>query len=77
MVRLAVETRYSPVYEVEKGKYRININVAKPKPVEEFLKMQGRFAHLFKPTIRKDIIDQIQANVDNNWNRITRLSQQT
>jgi pyruvate ferredoxin oxidoreductase beta subunit len=76
MVRLAVETRYFPVYEVEKGKYKININVAKPKPVEEFLKAQGRFAHLFKPTVRKDIIDQIQANVDNNWNRITKLSAQ-
>jgi len=77
MVRLAVETRYFPVYEVEKGKYKININVPKPKPVEEFLRAQGRFAHLFKPTVRKDIIDQIQANVDNNWNRITKLAQQT
>ena len=76
MVRLAVETRYFPIYEVEKGKYKLNINVAKPKPVEEFLKLQGRFAHLFKPTVRKDIIDEIQANVDNNWNRITKLSTQ-
>jgi len=76
LVRLAVETRYFPVYEVERGKYKLNLNIVKPKPVEEFLKAQGRFAHLFKPTYRKDVIDNIQQNVDNNWNRIVKLCAQ-
>jgi len=76
LVRLAVETRYFPVYEVEHGKYKLNLNIVKPKPVEEFLKAQGRFAHLFKPTYRKDVIDDIQANVDANWNRIVKLCTQ-
>jgi len=51
----------------------LNINVSKPKPVEEFLKAQGRFGHLFKPAYRKDVIDEIQQNVDTNWNRILKL----
>jgi len=41
MVRLAVETRYFPVYEFERGKYKLNLNISKPKPVEEFLKPHG------------------------------------
>jgi len=76
MVRLAVETRYFPIYEVERGKYKLNINISKPKPVEEFLKLQGRFGHLFKPTYRKDVIHEIQQNVDVNWKRILILSTQ-
>ncbi len=77
MVRRAVETRYFPIYEFERGKYKLNIKVQQPKPVEEFLKLQGRFSHLFKPEYRKDVIDQIQQSVDANWNRIQRLSEQT
>ncbi len=73
MVRLAVETRYFPIYEFEKGEYKLNFNVSKPKPVEEFLKLQGRFSHLFKPAYRRDIIDEIQQNADANWNRILKL----
>jgi len=76
LVRLAVETRYFPIYEVERGKYKLNLKISKPKPVEEFLKPQGRFGHLFKPTYRKDIIDEIQQNVDANWNRILKLCEQ-
>lgn len=73
LVKLAVETRYFPVYEFERGKCKLNLNVAKSKPVEEFLKAQGRFGHLFKPNYRKDVIDEIQQNVDANWNRILKL----
>lgn len=72
VARLAVQTRYWPVYEVENGQYRLNIKVRKPKPVVEFLKVQGRFRHLFQPQFRHEI-DAIQKWVDENWKRITRL----
>jgi len=72
LARLAVQTRYWPVYEVEKGKYKLNIKVPKPKPVEEFLKPQGRFKHLFQPQFRH-VIDELQQYVDENWRRITEL----
>jgi len=77
MVKLAVETRYFPVYEFDHGKYKLNMSVPKPKPVEEFLKAQGRFSHLFKPTYRKDVIDEIQQNVDANWSRMQKLCTQS
>ncbi|MFC1618035.1 thiamine pyrophosphate-dependent enzyme [Patescibacteria group bacterium] len=41
--RLAVETGYWELYEVEKGEKKITVPVEKPKPIEEFKKLQGRF----------------------------------
>jgi len=72
MARLAVQTRYWPVYEVEKGIYKLNIKVPTPKPVIEFLKLQGRFAHLFQPKFQQEI-EVLQHWVDENWRRITSL----
>lgn len=49
IARLAVETGVWPLYEVEDGKYRITFRPRELKPIEEWLKPQGRFRHLFKP----------------------------
>ncbi len=70
--RLAVQTCYFPLYEVERGAYKLNMRVAKPLPVEEFLKGQGRFSHLFRPEFRKEI-DAIQSGVNKNWRRVLGL----
>jgi pyruvate ferredoxin oxidoreductase beta subunit len=50
--RLAVQTRVFPLYEVINGQYILNRKIKKPKPVEEYLKQQGRFRHLDKKTIQ-------------------------
>ena len=60
---LAVETRCWPVYEVENGKYTINYIPKERVPVEEFLKLQKRFKHIFKPG-NEWMIEEIQAEVD-------------
>jgi pyruvate/2-oxoacid:ferredoxin oxidoreductase beta subunit len=70
--RLAVQTRYFPIYEFDRGVYRLNIKVSKPRPVERFLTAQGRFRHLFRPEFRKEIA-AIQTWVDENWRRISEL----
>jgi len=44
--RLAVETGVFPLYEVDKGRYKLNVDRPKLRPVEEYLKPQGRFRHL-------------------------------
>jgi pyruvate ferredoxin oxidoreductase beta subunit len=47
MGRLAVETGVFPLYEVENGKYKMTIEMPKKlRPVEDYLKPQGRFRHL-------------------------------
>src|SRR3990170_6372442 len=37
VARLAVQTRYFPLYEVERGRYKMSVN-PHPRPMEEFLK---------------------------------------
>jgi pyruvate ferredoxin oxidoreductase beta subunit len=44
--RLAVETGVFPLYEVERGQYRLNIDFPELKPLKEYTKLQGRFRHL-------------------------------
>lgn len=49
MARLAVETCLFPVFEIENGVYTKVKEVKERKPVEEYLCLQRRFAHLFRP----------------------------
>lgn len=72
--RLATETNFWPLYEIENGKYKINYNPEKPKPVEEFLKTQGRFKHLFKPENKK-VVERIQEMVDERWKDLTKRAE--
>jgi len=44
--KLATETGVFPLYEIENGQYKLNVDPPKLKPVEEYLKVQGRFRHL-------------------------------
>jgi pyruvate ferredoxin oxidoreductase beta subunit len=38
---------------VENGRYKLNVDLPKLKPVEEYLKPQGRFRHLLEGDIKK------------------------
>jgi len=51
--RLAVETGVFPLYEVENGKYTLNVDLPQLRPVEDYLMLQGRFRHLDKEAISK------------------------
>lgn len=72
--KLAVESRFWPLYEYEKGKYIQNYIPQKYVPVEEFLKTQGRFKHLFKNQTGRKIIEEIQKDVDLRWAKIQKLA---
>jgi pyruvate ferredoxin oxidoreductase beta subunit len=56
--RLAVETGVFPLYEVQEGKYKLNFNFPKLRPVKDYLELQGRFRHL-----TDEVIQRIQARV--------------
>ncbi|MDP1845774.1 MAG: thiamine pyrophosphate-dependent enzyme [Candidatus Moranbacteria bacterium] len=72
--KLATETNFWPLYEFENGKYKINWATENPKPLEEFLKTQGRFKHLFKPGNEK-VIEEMQKAVDEEWRRLVNLAE--
>ncbi|MFH1211122.1 MAG: thiamine pyrophosphate-dependent enzyme [archaeon] len=59
IAKLAVETNFSPLYEVDKGLFILNKHMEKPKPVSEYLKLQGRFKNL-----KNEEIDLLQKDVD-------------
>lgn len=44
--RLAAETGVFPLYEVEHGKYKLNIDFPQLRPLKEYTRLQGRFRHL-------------------------------
>lgn len=67
--KLAVETCYWPMFEVEHGKWRLTYEPKKKLPIEDFLREQGRFKHLFKPG-NEDLIVQFQEEVDKRWEEL-------
>jgi pyruvate ferredoxin oxidoreductase beta subunit len=69
IAKIAVQTNFWPLYEVEDGEWRVTVKVANKKPLEEFLKPQGRFKHLFKPE-NAELLAQLQADVDRNYERL-------
>ncbi|MFH2068691.1 MAG: thiamine pyrophosphate-dependent enzyme [Candidatus Omnitrophota bacterium] len=67
IARLAVETGLFPMIEFENGKISGRYLLAKPKPVEDYLKPQGRFRHLFKTggeTALKEIQEIANRNIE-------------
>ncbi|HWR57802.1 MAG TPA: thiamine pyrophosphate-dependent enzyme, partial [Thermodesulfovibrionales bacterium] len=72
--RLAVETCYWPLYEVENGVTKINLTPKEKKPVEEFLRPQGRFKHMFAPG-NEWLLRLFQEEVDREWDRLRKEAQ--
>lgn len=66
LARLAKESGFFPVYEAEHGEVVNVLKIRKPVPVEEYLRPQKRFGHLFSPVRRDDVIEQMQAICDRN-----------
>ena len=73
--KLAVETCYWPLFEVVDGKWILNYKPKNKLPLEEFLKKQGRFKHLFKPG-NEHLIEAFQAEVDKRWEELLFLCQE-
>jgi pyruvate ferredoxin oxidoreductase beta subunit len=69
LARLAQETGLFPVFEAEDGEVVAVSKIRRPVPVEEYLRLQRRFAHLFGDAPRTDVIERLQAIADRNIRR--------
>ena len=67
--KTAVETCYWPLFEVIDGKWSLSYKPKNKLPLEEFLKKQGRFKHLFKPE-NEYLIEAFQREVDRRWEEL-------
>ncbi len=66
LARLVVQTAIFPLYEIEHGeKYILNIKLREKKPINDYLRLQGRFRHL-----KEEEIAFMQKNVDINWAKL-------
>ena len=64
--RLGVETCYWPLFEYAEGKWTLNYEPKNKLPIEDFLRPQGRFKHLFRKG-NEELIVQFQQEVDRRW----------
>ncbi len=66
LARLAQQSGLFPVFEAEHGELSSVAKIRKRVPVEAYLQPQKRFAHLFAPTRREDVLAHLQAQADRN-----------
>jgi pyruvate ferredoxin oxidoreductase beta subunit len=69
ILNAAVVSRFWPLYEVVEGRYRLTYEPLNPIPVEEWLRPQARFAHLFRPGAN-GLVEEIQRRVDDDWTKL-------
>jgi pyruvate ferredoxin oxidoreductase beta subunit len=55
------------------GTWNLTVKVSNKKPVEEYLKIQGRFAHLFSEEKNKEVRRLIQENTDREWQKLLKM----
>jgi pyruvate ferredoxin oxidoreductase beta subunit len=75
IARLAKETGLFPVFEAEQGDVVSVSKIRRQAPVEEYLRLQRRFAHLFGDPPRTDVIERLQAIADRNIRRFGLLEE--
>jgi pyruvate ferredoxin oxidoreductase beta subunit len=74
IARLAVETGYFPLYEWERGRFRLNppsnahIDRSKRRPLRDFIQAQGRFGHLTGKEL-----EELEHELDEYWDYLARL----
>jgi len=67
VARLAVQSGLFPLFEAERGEVvAVTPLRGAPVPVEEYLRIQKRYAHLFSPAVRADVLARIQALAERN-----------
>jgi pyruvate ferredoxin oxidoreductase beta subunit len=69
VARLAVRSGLFPLFEAEAGEVVASSAIRDIVPVEEYLRPQRRYAHLFAPVERTDVIARLQAIADRNIRR--------
>ena len=69
--KIAVDTCYWPLFEVEGGVYTLNYQPKNKRPISDWLEIQGRFRHILK---KPEIVEEIQKEVDERWKELLKLS---
>jgi pyruvate ferredoxin oxidoreductase beta subunit len=69
LARLAVECGLFPLYEAHDGEVSEVTPIRHQVPVEDYLRPQRRFAHLFREPVDQDTLARIQETAEHNIRR--------
>ena len=69
MAREAADTCFWPLFEAVDGEWKLTYKPKEKKPIADWMQKQARFKHLFRPG-QEALIQEIQENVDLEWNRL-------
>ena len=72
ITRMATQAKVFPIYEVENGKYTINVYPEKEIPLKEYLSTQGRFRQ-----ITQVMLKGAQERADRKWESLIRMDSET
>ncbi|MFO0869554.1 MAG: thiamine pyrophosphate-dependent enzyme [Pirellulales bacterium] len=72
IARLAIDTGIWPLKEAIDGVVRTTYRPSRFRPVEEYLRPQRRFHHLFFPQRNDELLERIQRDVDAYWEQVDR-----
>lgn len=75
IARLATQSGLFPVFEAEKGEVTSSTPIRKKVDVEEYLKLQVRYAHLFSPARNDAVINHLQEMANKNIRRYNLMPQ--
>jgi pyruvate ferredoxin oxidoreductase beta subunit len=67
VAKLAVDSGVWPLKEVRDGEVMHTVRLLRFHPVEDYLRRQTRYQHLFHPVRQEEILRQLQDDVDRYW----------
>jgi pyruvate ferredoxin oxidoreductase beta subunit len=76
ITQTAVDTCYWPLYEVDRGVWRVTYKPKEKLPITEWLANQKRFRHVLRPE-NKWMVDYIQGEVDRRWEQLLAFERAT
>jgi pyruvate ferredoxin oxidoreductase beta subunit len=74
--RLAADTCFWPLYEVDEGVYRITYRPKEKKPMLDWVKSQGRYRHLLGGR-NEALLGKIQQEIDHKWKKLQIMEELT
>jgi len=77
VTKLAVETKYWPLWEYNMGVYKVTKKPKIFKPVKDYVTKLGRYSKLMKRPDANEILEELQNYVDAKWDRLLALEEIT
>lgn len=72
LAQMAADCCIWPLYEVEHGVWKLTYKPKEKLPVDDYLKTQGRFRHLFRGPEGEEVRRRMQEHVDCKWELLKR-----